>query len=377
MEKLEIANKKVQTMESEESNDPTSQQQHSRQYSLGMRTESSPLTSPALHSIANGSSSSADGTHPLALPRPDVQAWIMRARESIEQISGMYNGATYPVGVDEEEDGDEYEDGLEEVEEEGLVVVSEGSEEGYAVVGYEEGEGSESGVTIEAPLSDDGFVGERDEVLSNAEHYPPASDDDENVSVAERSGGGSSTRHASPATTVRSVSTRSGSAAPQRKGTSSSAVSAGTSAAARTVSKGPGAADPLKLISSLHTGIARMRSKSPTLMSTGMSTSRAGSVEQDVLVVSEGSSIDAGHGHGDENVNGVGGGAASGVGVDGTTKALVEGEDAYGAAGKEFFHARRGSAQDPLSLAPSRNPIPHILIQGIVTPAEAEKLFEM
>ena len=159
------------------------------------------------------------------------------------------------------------------------------------------------------------------------------------------------------------MSTRSGSATPQRKGT----ISGGSGVKARTVSMGAGAADPLKLISSLH--IARMRSTSPGVAS------RAGSVEKDALAVSGGGEMSTGSEHGDESGNGVG--AASETDDAGVKVKVEESDDAYGAAGKEFCHARRGSAMDPTSLAPSRNPVPHILIQGIVSPEEVEKLFKM
>ncbi len=359
MEKLEIANKKLQKI----SSDGSSSKDDATLHSFGVRTDASPLGSPSLNGGGNSGSADSHGLHPLALPRPDVQAWIMRARESIEQISGMYNGTTYPVGDEEDEEYAE-EEGAEALDDE-VVIVSEGSEEGYSVVAYgEEASDREDGsqfsgeVTVEAPLSD-GYRDD-DDAHSNAEH-PPASDVATDDESAEQ---GLTTRHASPATTVRSVSTRSGSAAPQRKGTT------GAELKARTVSKGPGAADPLKLISSLHTGIARLRSKSPSVSTT----SRAGSVEQDVSVVAEVSapaSASSVGGGGEES------GGAGGEGDVGKVKVEAEGEDAYGAAGKEFFNARRGSAVDPTSFTPSRNPIPHILIQGIIAPEEAEKLFAM
>ena len=288
-----------------------------------------PLPRPGTTSV--GAQASAAGP----VPRPDVQAWIERARESIQALGAFVEGEE---DIDEEDDGD-------------------GSDEEYL-------DSKEDDVPWREPPAEQETDTEDGAI---AIEEPDDSDHPDE---------GHSLRESSPATTVRSAS-REGSAPPH------SSKSAGRSARRRTPQPGRLAnlpetpAAPLKLIADLSISAAgsnRQESRSPkTAPLSGISSGGSVGVDQSGMSGDTPSPRSTGTMTG----NGAFRGPVSGdeSRTENGRESTSDGE--FGAIAPGYFVARRGSVPDPTRLAPARHPVPHILMRGIVTPAEVESLFKM
>ncbi|KAL5525464.1 hypothetical protein ACEPAG_6800 [Sanghuangporus baumii] len=294
-----------------------------------------PLPRPGAITVG-AQSSSALG--PGSVPQPDVQAWIERARESIQALGAFVEGEE---DIEEQEEGstedDEYLDGQED-------------EHSWRDLPTDQDtDTEEGGIAVEEP---------------------------DDVDLVQRR----SLRESSPATTIRSAS-REGSAPPQGSKAAGRGVRRRTPQPGRLANLPETPAAPLKLIADLSISAAgsnRQGSKSPkNAPLSGMSSGSRGSsvgVEQSngpTSDVSSPRSISTMTGKSRFGEKILADESPAGHGQESTS----DGE--YGAVAPGFFAPRRGSVPDPTRLAPARHPVPHILMRGIATPQEVESLFRI
>ncbi|KAI5117668.1 hypothetical protein M0805_009701 [Coniferiporia weirii] len=336
-----------------------------------------PLPPPGSAS-ANGhvSSSFAVGTGAV-VPRPDVQEWIERARESIQAIGGLIDNGALAEDGEGDEDGDE-----EEFEGDDSYDAYEGEESGFEENISEATEG-DAGTKWREPARQDADTEEERDVFAVA--GPPFSPD------ARDSVNMDSSRHASPASTVRSAS-REGSAQPSSRGRGHSHGRGGRRRTPQPPHLAPLPTTPAAPFGLLaHLGIKaeghRQGSRSPksSIGGAGGTTVEAGrgsGIEVDSPGGTGGaegllSPLSAGTSHTEKHVQS----GNDGSGSDSEVRVSVKREESssegegYGAAAPGFFEARRGSVPDPSRLAPARHPVPHILMRGIVSTQEVEILF--
>ncbi|THH07455.1 hypothetical protein EW145_g3361 [Phellinidium pouzarii] len=307
-----------------------------------------PLPPPGSKSVA-GPSFAAGSI--VAVPRPDVQEWIEKARESIQAIGGLIDNGAFA------EEGEGYEESEEELE---------GDDADYAQDTSADAKWREP-----ARLHDTDSEADTD---APSEHV--RSPDSQEFGDMQMS------RYASPASTVRSTELE-GSAQPSRnRGHSHGRGSRRKTSQPPHLAPLPTTpAAPFGLIAqlSLATEIHRQGSRSPKNFSSAIPVNSSNSgapttqAEADVSPLSAGSNSAEGlHQIDNDESNSL-------AEVQVTVKreeSASEGEG-YGAAAPGFFEARRGSVPDPSRLAPARHPVPHILMRGIVSPKEVEILFNI
>lgn len=319
---------------------------------------------PPMGSSSARASSAGSGMQ----PRPDVKDWIKKAREAATKEDCELAPSSGASGDDSETNGGVF--GFED--EDGEYVDEDGRDasEGYSVVEHLDEGGR---VIVEGPGDDESHY--HDGMSETSSRYPPppsshsGASDDENTWATSPS-----VRHRSPASTTTERERKHGS---------------GHSARARSEALPLTVAVPFGLFSHLAGQATRARS------SLSPSASRAGSIEKDAMVANGSGSTTkrSGSGNSDGSTHLLSPGDAalailnnpgskqSTVITEGTEVTVQikreEDEDDYGAAGRRFFEPRRGSLVDPNTLAPARHPVPHILMRGIVTPQEAEKLFTL
>ena len=341
---------------------------------------------------------SASGTSYIPTrPGPDIQAWIAQARESMQAIGGLIDNGAF---AETEEDGDIEGDGS------GLEDIGEGwegeeDEEGGSVSYFGGESGGEDEGSIGAWRSDR----ERDDADGNGSGIDEIGTGFEATTV----------RHLSPASTtgmstVTTVpSSRETSVQPQtqtrmRNGNGRRRT---TPQPSRLAPLPTTPAAPVGLIAQLAIAAEAHRdrdaekdrgtskSQSPRGAQSG---SRAGSMEAepssagttDLSPVGSGlagngsAQVQSAHLAGSHSQMGEAG-EANGVKREELPVVTVkiepgissEEDEGYGAVAPGFWEARRGSVPDPSRLAPSRHPVPHILMRGIVSPEEVEVLFNM
>ncbi|KAH8112586.1 hypothetical protein DFH11DRAFT_463167 [Phellopilus nigrolimitatus] len=336
MQKLEDANRRTRLQH----NEPTR-----------LSLSNTPLPPPGSTPVPGrlSISSAPGGNH--VVPRPDVQEWIERARESIQTIGGLIDNGPFAEDNEGDEEGDE-----EELEgDDGY----EGEESYFEESGTENADGSTNTKWRQPAGECDTDAEGRDvveELESEASTPPP--------SIPRTHSGGRSGRRKTPQ--------------PSRF------------APLPTTPAAPfGLIAQLSIASEGH----RQGSKSPrsSFGSTGISAeamSREASVEAGTPASTEGHALSPPISQGStfspraephSRTVSLPGGADDGSGSE--VKVSVKHEESsgeeYGAAAPRFFEARRGSVPDPSRLAPARHPVPHILMRGIVTPHEVEILFNI
>lgn len=276
------------------------------------------------------------------MPREDVQEWIAKARESMQALGGLIANVEDTDGVDtiaeENEDGADDEDDEEDD-------VDDGRQ--YAFDEGEEGDPEDS-VTIEPPEAD------------GTAHHVHQHD------AASTVGAGS------PAASGREGSAAPSTSAKERRASGRASLPATTAA-------------PVGLIAQMQMSLAtteRQRSPKPLGRSgslrggSGSKSSRASSIEVDGNGAAQADQGLAGALGPPGTEHAPGGEASAGSADVEVKKEETSDEEGYGVAAPGFFD-RAGSQGPPAPnrLIPANQPAPHILMRGVVTPADVETLF--
>lgn len=310
-----------------------------------MPGNSSGATTPGEGSTVSANVS-ASGSYIQPKPRQDVQEWISRARESIQTIGGLLDNSAF---AEEEWDVEVNEqDGWDEGENAYLSSGGEGPLESGSEYADAEDQGEDE-ITVEVP-DDDGFEGVETGTV----------------------------RHASPNSTL-GGSAREGSAHPSQHSSSSSRRK--TPQPPRLAPLPATSAAPFGLIAQMTLATKGAKDRELTGNKSPKSAlSRSGSVEAQGQDHPSPAGTASDHAAtSPRSASGAGGEQDGANDENGEAQAqvILEDETAYGATAPGFFEARRGSVPDPGKLVPSRHPIPHILMRGIIAPKEVEELFKM